>query len=89
MSNPGFPQDPNEAIKRVKELSDRMIELTQKNGIAWLEAYEKVLNQMIRVQEQAAASTQVEWINALTTAQADFMREMSSVYFRTMREQLR
>ena len=89
MSTPSFPQDLNEAMKRVKELSDRMIELTQKNGIAWLEAYEKVLNQMIRVQEQAAASTQVEWINALTTAQADFMREMSSVYFRTVREQLR
>jgi hypothetical protein len=89
MSTPSFSADPNEAMKRVKELSDRMIELTQKNGIAWLEAYEKVLNQMIRVQEQAAASTQVEWINALTTAQADFMREMSSVYFRTVREQLR
>jgi hypothetical protein len=40
-------------------------------------------------QERAAASTQIEWINALTTAQADFMREMSSVYFRTAREQLR
>ena len=89
MSTPSFPQDPNEAMKRVKELSDRMIELTQKNGIAWLEAYEKVLNQMIQVQERAAASTQIEWINALTTAQADFMREMSSVYFRTAREQLR
>ena len=89
MSTPNFPQDPNEAIKRVKELSDRMIELTQQNGIAWLEAYEKVLNQMIQVQERAAASTQIEWINALATAQADFMREMSSAYFRTVREQMR
>jgi beta-galactosidase/beta-glucuronidase len=89
MSTPGFPQDADEAMKRVKELSDRMIELTQKNGVAWLEAYEKVLDQMVRLQERAAASTQIEWINALTAANAEFMREMSSVYFRTAREQLK
>jgi beta-galactosidase/beta-glucuronidase len=89
MSTPGFPQDADEAMNRVKELSDRMIELTQKNGVAWLEAYEKVLDQMVRLQERAAASTQIEWINALTAANAEFMREMSSVYFRTAREQLK
>lgn len=89
MSTPSFPQDSDEAMKRVKELSDRLIAQTQKNGIAWLEAYEKVLDQMIRLQERAAAATQIEWINALTAANADFMREMSSVYFRTVREQLR
>ena len=88
MSTPGIPQDADEAIKRVKELSDRTIELAQKNGAAWLEAYEKVLEKMISLQEQAAASTQIEWINALTAANAEFMREMSSVYFRTVREQL-
>ena len=89
MSTPSFPQDADEAMKRVKELSDRMIELTQKNFMAWLEAYEKVLARMIRLQERTAASTQIEWINALTAANADFMREMSTVYFRTMRDQLK
>ncbi len=89
MSTPGFPQDADEAVKRVKELSDRTIELTQKNGVAWLEAYEKVLENMINLQERAAASTQIDWINDLTSANAEFMREMSSVYFRTVREQLK
>ena len=41
MSMPGMPQDADEAVKRVKELSDRMIELTRKNGLAWIEAYEE------------------------------------------------
>jgi hypothetical protein len=82
-------QDTDETVRRVRELSDRMIELTRKNGIAWLEAYEKVLDRMLRLQERAAASTQIEWINALTAANADFMREMSTVYFRTVREQLK
>jgi hypothetical protein len=89
MSTPDFSQDAEEVVRRVKELNDRMIELTRKNGIAWLEAYEKVLDRMLRLQERAAASTQIEWINALTAANADFMREMSAVYFRTVREQLK
>ena len=89
MSTPSFPQDSEEAVKRVKELSDQLIEQTRKNGLSWLEAYEKVLNRMLLVQERAAASTQIEWINTLTTANADFMREMSSAYFTTVRDQLK
>jgi hypothetical protein len=86
---PGTPQDADEAVKRVKELSDRMIELTRKNGLAWIEAYERVLKEMLQLQERAAAATQIEWINALATTNADFMREMSTVYFQTVRDQIK
>jgi predicted transcriptional regulator len=89
MSMPGTPQDADEAVKRVKELSDRMIELTKKNGLAWIEAYERVLKEMLRLQERAAAATQIEWINAVATTNADFMREMSTVYFQTVRDQIK
>ena len=89
MSTPSMPQDADEAAKRVKELSDRMIELTKKNGLSWLEAYEKVLNGMLQLEERAAAATQIEWINALATTNADFMREMSAAYFQTARDQLK
>jgi citrate synthase len=89
MSTPSMPQDADEAAKRVKELSDRMIELTKKNGLSWLEAYEKVLNGMLQLEERAAAATQIEWINALATTNADFTREMSAAYFKTARDQLK
>ena len=89
MSMPGMPKDADEAVKRVKELSDRMIELTRKNGLAWIEAYERVLKEMLQLQERAAAATQIEWINALATTNADFMREMSTVYFQTVRDQIK
>jgi hypothetical protein len=89
MSTPSMPQDADEAARRVKELSDRLIELTKKNGISWLEAYEKTLNRMLQLQEQAARATQIEWINTLATTNADFMREMSAVYFQAAREQLK
>jgi hypothetical protein len=70
MSTPSFPQDADEAIKRVKELSDKMIELTKKKGVAWLKIYEMMLGWMIRLQERLAASTQIKWIIALTAANA-------------------
>lgn len=89
MPTPSMPQDADEAVRRVKELNDRLIELTKKNGLTWLEAYEKTLSGLLQLQERAAASTQIEWINALATTNADFTREMSKVYFQTAREQLK
>jgi hypothetical protein len=44
---------------------------------------------MLQLQERAAAATQIEWINALATTNADFMREMSTVYFQTVRDQIK
>jgi hypothetical protein len=89
MSTPSMPQDADEAVRRVKELSDRLIELTKKNGMSWLAAYEKTLNGMLQLQERASAATQIEWINALAATNADFMREMSAAYFQTAREHLK
>jgi hypothetical protein len=89
MSIPGMPQDTDEAAQRVKELSDRMIELAKKNGLGWLEAYEKILNTMIQLQLRAAVATQIEWINALAATNADIMREMTAVYFQTARDQMK
>jgi hypothetical protein len=87
---PGYnPPDVDEAVKRVRELSDQMIELAKKNGLAWLEAYEKTLESMLRLQQQAAAGSQVEWINTLTTTNADFVREMSRVYIEAFKQQMK
>lgn len=57
--------------------------------MTWLEAYEKVLGDILRLQERAAAASQIEWINAVATTNADFMREMSAAYFNTVREGLK
>jgi hypothetical protein len=88
MSTPSMP-DTDEAVRRVKELSDRLIEQTKKNGVSWLEAYEKTLNRMLELQQRATAATQIEWINTLAATNADFMREMSAAYFQNVREQLK
>jgi hypothetical protein len=63
--------------------------MAKKNGLTWLQAYEKILSTMLQLQQRAAAATQIEWMNALASANAGFMREMSNMYFQTAREQLK
>lgn len=78
----------DQAVKRVKELSEQAIAQSKESGIAWLQAYENVLESMLRLQKQAAASTQIEWINNLANTNADFVREVSQVYLAAAKNHL-
>jgi hypothetical protein len=89
MTSPSFTPDVEQATERVRELSERMIEQARQSGLSWLEAYEKVLGSMLRLQQQAAQGTNVEWVATLAGTQADFVREMSKVYLDTVRQQLK
>jgi hypothetical protein len=86
---PSMSKEADAAAQRVTEFSDHMTELTKRNGLAWLGAYEKVLGNMLQLQQRAIVSSQIEWINALATTNANFMREMSAAYFKTVREGLK
>jgi len=89
MSRSGFTPDIDEASKRVRELSERMIEMSKKNGLTWLEAYERVLESMLKLEEKAASGVGAEWVSTLATTHADFVREMSQVFLATVKEQLK
>ena len=47
-----------------------------------------MLNSYLKLQ-QAAAGTQVEWVNTLANTNAEFVREMSQAYLTAVREQLK
>jgi len=89
MTRSGFTPDIEEATKRVRDLSERMVELSKKNGITWLEAYEHVLESMLKLEEKAASNVSSDWVSALAQTHADFVREMSQVYLGAMKEQLK
>jgi hypothetical protein len=86
---PSFTPDIEQASQRVRELSERFIDQAKRSGLSWLEAYEKVLESMLRLQQQAAQGSNVEWVSTLATTQADFVREVSQVYLDAMRSQLK
>jgi len=86
-STEGYTPDLEAAAQRVRQLSEKLIETSKKNGLAWLETYERVLNSLLTLEEQAARGTQVDWISTLATTHADFVREVSQAYLNTIRQQ--
>jgi hypothetical protein len=75
------------AAQRIRELSESLIEISKKNGMAWLETYERIINSLLALEEQAARGTQVDWISTLATTHAEFVREVSQAYLGTIRQQ--
>jgi len=89
MTMPDMSAEMEAATKRVQELSDQVVEQAKKNGLAWLEGYEKVLANMLDLEEQAAKQTGNELATTLATTHANFVRATSEVFFSTMTRQLK
>lgn len=86
---PSTTDDVEAAAQRVRELSEQVVAQAKKNGLAWLEGYERVLKNMLDLEEKAAKGAGVEWVSTLATTHANFVRETSEVFFGAMREQLK
>jgi hypothetical protein len=77
------------AMRRVRELSEQVTEQARRNGLAWVEAYERMLQNLLDLEEQAAKGTGAEWASTLAAAHANFVRETSEVILGTLRQQLK
>ena len=84
-----FSPDIEAAAQRIKQTSDRVLELSKENGLAWLEAYEKMLNGVLKLEEETAKDLGADWINTLVSAQADMVREMSGAFLTAAKDRLK
>jgi len=82
------PTDMDAAVKRVQDLSAQVVDKAKENGLAWLEGYERMLKNLLDLEEQAAKNTGMEWASTLAATHANFVRETSEVVLGVMREQL-
>ena len=82
------PSDTEATVQRVQELSAQVVDKAKKNGLAWLEGYERMLKNLLELEEQAAKNTGMEWAATLAATHANFVRETSEVVLGVMREQL-
>ncbi|NMH99170.1 hypothetical protein [Pseudonocardia acidicola] len=89
MTTPDVSAEIEAAAQRVRELGERVAEQAKKNGLAWLEGYERMLRNMLDLEEQAAKNTGQEWVSTLATAHANFVRETSEVVFGALQQQLK
>ncbi len=83
------PTDMDAAVKRVQDLSAQVVDKAKENGLAWLEGYERMLKNLLELEEQAAKNTGMEWAATLAATHANFVRETSEVVLGVMREQLK
>lgn len=88
-SGTDLPADLEAAAKRVQELSEQVAEQAKKNGLVWLEGYERVLKNMLDLEEQAAKKSGVDWAQTLASTHANFVRETSEVFFNSLSKQLK
>ena len=58
-------------------------------GLLWLEGYEKVLQNLLDLEVEAAKKTAVDWASTLATAHRNSFRETTQVFFQTLSAQLK
>jgi hypothetical protein len=75
--------------QRVRDLSEQVVAQARKNGLAFLEGYERVLKNMLDMEEQAAKGTGQDWATTLATTHANFVRETSEVWLGVIKDQLK
>ncbi|MBB2893654.1 hypothetical protein [Flexivirga oryzae] len=84
-----FTPDLEAASARVRELNEKMIEAAKKSGNLSLDAYEKTLKGLVDFEEKAAGASQIDFVNALATAYASFVTEVSNAFTTAARDALK
>ena len=65
------------SIGRIRDLNDRIVDTARKGGEASLQAYERLLQTVADVQQSGGSRT-ARFVEAVTKAQASFVREVAS-----------
>ena len=86
---PNFTPDVEAAAQRIKETSDRVLALSKENGLVWLEAYEKMLNGVLKLEEDTAKDLSSDWVEKLVSTQADLIRQTSEAYLGALKDRLK
>ena len=81
--------DVEAAVKRIKQTSERVLALSKENGLVWLEAYEKMLNGVLKLEQETAKDLGQDWVSTLVTTQTDVVRGMSEAFLGAMKDRLK
>jgi len=84
-----FTPDIEAAAERIKQTSDRVLALSKENGLVWLDAYEKMLNGVLKLEEDTAKDLSSDWVETLVSTQADLVRQTSQAYLGAIKDRLK
>ena len=88
-ATPNFTPDVEAAAERIKKTSERVLALSKQNGLVWLEAYEKMLDGVLKLEEDAAKGLGSDWVEKLVSTQADFVRDTLRAYLSALKDRLK
>ena len=73
----------------MRKLNERIIEAGKEAGEATLSSYEKALKAIASTLERGPGKSDVEWISALATTQAKFLRDVTNAWTSAARGMLK
>jgi hypothetical protein len=87
--NDAFNPNLEEAASRIRELNEKMILAAKQSGNVSLDVYEKSLADMLQYSQQAADSTQVDFISSVAKAHADYITSITKAFSSIARDALK
>jgi len=75
--------------ERLRKLNERIIEAGKGAGEVTLTSYEKALKSIAATLERGPGSSDVEWISNLATAQAKFIRDVTTAWTSAARDMIK
>ena len=79
----------DEAVQRIRDLTERFIEAAKTAGNQSLDAYEQSLRTLVEFEERAAGASQLDWVSSIAAAHAKFVQDVSAAYVSAAREMLK
>ena len=73
----------------MRKLNERIIEESKSAGEATLSAYEKALKAIASSLERGPGKSEVEWVSALATTQAKWLRDVTTAWTSAARGMLK
>jgi len=79
----------DEAVRRIRELTERFIDSAKAAGNQSLDAYEQSLRTLVEFEERAAGASQLDWVSNIAAAHAKFVQDVSAAYVSAARDMLK
>jgi hypothetical protein len=84
----GTETDAEQAIARVREPNERILEQGRALGNRFLDSYEESLSTFAGVQQRLADARGQDWLSDIAKAQTDLLRNLGDAYLKAGRELL-
>lgn len=81
--------DVDATTERIRALNEKVLTAAKHSGNLSLDAYEKTLTEIVDFEQKVAGASQLDWVNALASAHATFVTDVTKAYTKAAREALK